>query len=403
MNVHIQCWFRSTQETEIRNLFTKKTTQLKAKSPLSLNTKKHLAHAKGHIGRYIKLGIVALLVLVFGVSQLSNYVSSESRYVAPQARLQNPLEVGGPPPVDAVISAEVAAIVAQEADLAIAPAAITKADTLKLQVSMSTPVVTSESENSAVVDKPQLVAPSVKSAKDIKTVTIKEGDTVASLAATYGINENTIRWANNLSASATLKPGATAIILPVSGILHTVLGTDTTDGIASRYQASSEQVIAINDLELGGLKAGSRIIVPNGVKPVEVSSSRGGFSGASSSTFGSGRASVFAGNRYAYGYCTYYVYDKRAASGRPIGSFWGNATTWASAARSAGFAVDKNPRVGDVLQSSGGWGGYGHVAYVEAVNADGSVSVSEMNYAGWNVISRRTIPASQVGTYNFIH
>lgn len=38
----------------------------------------------------------------------------------------------------------------------------------------------------------------------------------------------------------------------------------------------------------------------------------------------------------------------------------------------------------DVFQTSGGWGGYGHVGYVESVNADGSITVSEMNYAGWN-------------------
>jgi surface antigen len=31
------------------------------------------------------------------------------------------------------------------------------------------------------------------------------------------------------------------------------------------------------------------------------------------------------------------------------------------------------------------------------------LTVSDMNYAGWNVISTRTVPASSVGTYNFIH
>jgi hypothetical protein len=41
--------------------------------------------------------------------------------------------------------------------------------------------------------------------------------------------------------------------------------------------------------------------------------------------------------------------------------------------RASGFAVDKNPQAGDVFQTSGGWGGYGHVGYVERVNEDGSV------------------------------
>ena len=37
-------------------------------------------------------------------------------------------------------------------------------------------------------------------------------------------------------------------------------------------------------------------------------------------------------------------------------------------------------------------GAYGHVAYVESVNDDGSVKVSEMNYNGGpGVVSSRTI------------
>ena len=40
-------------------------------------------------------------------------------------------------------------------------------------------------------------------------------------------------------------------------------------------------------------------------------------------------------------------------------------------------------------------GAFGHVAYVENVNNDGSVKVSEMNYNGGpGVVSTRTISAS---------
>lgn len=292
---------------------------------------------------------------------------------------------------------------AQEADLAVAPAAVTKADTLKLQV-RTVASSSTESETEAVVDKPQIVAPSVKSAKDIKTVTVKEGDTVQSVAAQYGISEDTVRWANNMSGNA-LQPGVQITILPVTGLLHTVAAGDTLEGIAAKYQASAEQVRAINDLELGGLQTNQKIIIPNGVKPAApvVRPTTTTSSSSTSNVIGTGRASQFAGNRYAYGYCTYYVYNKRAAIGRPVGSFWGNATTWSSAARSAGFAVSSTPAVGAVMQSSSGWGGYGHVAFVESVNGDGSVTVSEMNYAGWNVISSRTISASQAGSYQYIH
>jgi len=263
-----------------------------------------------------------------------------------------------------------------------------------------------EDTTTAVVDKPQLVAPSIKSIKDIISITTAEGDTVASLAGKYGISEDTIRWANSLR-SDTLKAGTKITILPVTGILHTVKEGDTADTLASLYQASAEQITAFNDLEVVGLKPGAKLIIPNGVQPAvspvrSTSRTSGSSSRSSSFSFG-GNNVLFAGNRYAYGYCTYYAYNKRAEAGRTVGSNWGNATTWASLARASGYSVDKNPQAGDVFQASGGWGGYGHVGYVERVNADGSIFVSEMNYAGWNIISSRTISASQVSAYNYIH
>ena len=58
-------------------------------------------------------------------------------------------------------------------------------------------------------------------------------------------------------------------------------------------------------------------------------------------------------------------------------------------------------KAGAVMQTS--QGAYGHVAYVESVNDDGSVKVSEMNYNGGpGVVSSRTISAGQAGSYNYI-
>lgn len=299
-----------------------------------------------------------------------------------------------------MVAAEVAATVAEEADMLITPNVANRADTLSAQVSMATQT---EETTTAVVEKPQLVAPSVKSVKDIQTITVSEGDSIQSLAGKYGISEDTIRWANNLRSDA-LKPGSKLVILPVTGVLHTVKSGETADILASMYQASAEQITAFNDLELSGLKPGAQVIIPNGVKASASARSSRSTSASRSASFSWGGSSVvFAGNRYAYGYCTWYAFNKRAAAGHPIGSNWGNATTWASLARASGFSVDKSPRAGDVFQTSGGWGGYGHVGYVERVNSDGSIFVSEMNYAGWNRVSSRTISADQIGMFNYIH
>ena len=46
---------------------------------------------------------------------------------------------------------------------------------------------------------------------------------------------------------------------------------------------------------------------------------------------------------------------------------------------------------------------YGHVGFVERVNADGSLFISEMNVQGVNVISTRTIPASVAAQATYIN
>ena len=103
-------------------------------------------------------------------------------------------------------------------------------------------------------------------------------------------------------------------------------------------------------------------------------------------------------NLYTSGQCTYYVYDK---VGGKISSTWGNANNWANAAASSGYTVNNTPKQGAIMQTS--QGAFGHVAYVENVNNDGSVKVSEMNYNGGpGVVSTRTISASQAGAYNYI-
>lgn len=87
------------------------------------------------------------------------------------------------------------------------------------------------------------------------------------------------------------------------------------------------------------------------------------------------------------GYCTTYV-----ASRRPVGQ-WNDASLWRSQALADGWTVSANPVVGAIAWQSG------HVAYVESVN-DTTVTVSEMNYVGWNKVSSRTVPIS---TFSYIY
>lgn len=100
------------------------------------------------------------------------------------------------------------------------------------------------------------------------------------------------------------------------------------------------------------------------------------------------------GNLYAPGYCTWYVKNKRP----DLPNNLGNANTWVSRASSQGYATGSTPRVGAVAYQPAS--SLGHVAYVEAVHNDGTVTVSEMNWRGLYVVTERRVAAS---TFTYIY
>jgi len=100
-------------------------------------------------------------------------------------------------------------------------------------------------------------------------------------------------------------------------------------------------------------------------------------------------------NHFSYGYCTWYVANRRYVP------WFGNAIDWWPNARPYGYAEGQAPRVGAIMVTRES--GYGHVAYVESVNGDGSWTVSEMNFTGWNQLDTRTIRPGQVPLVCFIY
>ena len=91
--------------------------------------------------------------------------------------------------------------------------------------------------------------------------------------------------------------------------------------------------------------------------------------------------------------------------GKQTGDFpryWGNANMWPDNAREVGYATGRTPRVNSVGVISAGQ--YGHVVWIEAVNGDGTVDISQYNYynaggSGWGHYSKMRVPASTYDTY----
>lgn len=77
--------------------------------------------------------------------------------------------------------------------------------------------------------------------------------------------------------------------------------------------------------------------------------------------------------------CVSYTAWKVAESGRYM-PYWGgvgNANQWDDDAIAAGIPVDSHPRAGDVAIKNSG--PYGHAMYVESVNGDGTINISQYN------------------------
>ncbi len=101
----------------------------------------------------------------------------------------------------------------------------------------------------------------------ISTYTVEEGDTISSIAATYGISVNTIYWANNLNRKSKLKIGQTLVILPITSVQHKVVKGDTIAKIAKLYSGNVDEIVAYNGLEDGKLTVGDTVIIPDGEMP----------------------------------------------------------------------------------------------------------------------------------------
>ena len=300
--------------------------------------------------------------------------------------------------VNAVVASNIAANVATATNLSVAPSVTSLAISAQIQSELP-------SSDDSSISKPQIIQVS-SAGRNITNYTTVAGDTLDTLSAKFGISKDTIKWANNLTTD-NLTVGKTLDILPRNGIVYTVKDGDTIASIADKYKSDVSTITTYNDLEISGATAGLKIIVPNGELPTN---ERPGYMApvvySSSSAGGNAYAGFRAGsvgNRYAFGNCTWYAYERRAAMGKPVGSFWGNGGSWSYSGAAAGYRVDNIPEYGAVLVEIGS---PGHVAVVESVAADGTVVVSEMNnsaYGGFNIVNNRTISAGQAALYKYVH
>jgi LysM repeat protein len=99
----------------------------------------------------------------------------------------------------------------------------------------------------------------------ISVYVVKDGDSLSEIAAKYGVTMNTILWANDIKDPKTIHTGTSLIILPVSGIEHTVTTGETLNGIATKYGANADDIASFNGLSAGAsVVVGQVLIIPGG-------------------------------------------------------------------------------------------------------------------------------------------
>ncbi|MDB5264988.1 MAG: putative rane bound lytic murein transglycosylase [Parcubacteria group bacterium] len=103
------------------------------------------------------------------------------------------------------------------------------------------------------------------SSGQISTYVVRDGDSISEIADTFNVSVSTILWANGLTAKSAINPGMKLVILPVSGVRHTVAKGETLAGIAKKYGADTSDIGSYNGVdEDASVAVGDVLIIPGG-------------------------------------------------------------------------------------------------------------------------------------------
>jgi murein DD-endopeptidase MepM/ murein hydrolase activator NlpD len=111
--------------------------------------------------------------------------------------------------------------------------------------------------------------------RDIIVYLVQPGDTVQGIAAAFGIQPETIMWANPIIEDLPdlLRIGQEVVILPIDGVYHEVKAGDSLASIAAKYKVEVNAITGAAN-QWNGLQppdyfisAGMKLIVAGGTKP----------------------------------------------------------------------------------------------------------------------------------------
>jgi len=102
----------------------------------------------------------------------------------------------------------------------------------------------------------------------VSVYVVRAGDSLSQIAKIFGVNVNTIRWANDIGTNGVIHEGQTLVILPVSGVRYTVEKGDTISTIAKHFGGEAQEILDFNGITIEDtLSVGEILVIPGGEVP----------------------------------------------------------------------------------------------------------------------------------------
>ncbi len=103
---------------------------------------------------------------------------------------------------------------------------------------------------------------------EVSIYVVRAGDTLSMVAEMFGVSVDTVLSANDMQKGAKLKEGDVLLILPFSGVEHTVAKGQTLQGIANFYKVDLDEIFLANDIDASvKLAIGEKLMIPGAGMP----------------------------------------------------------------------------------------------------------------------------------------
>ncbi len=191
----------------------------------------------------------------------------------------------------------------------------------------------------------------------ISVYVVRPGDTLSDIARMHNVSINTIIWANNLKGSKDIRPGQTLVILPISGVKRTIVRGDTLKSLAKTYGSDANEIAQYNGLDPATpLAVGTTVIIPGGeLASTAVATKKPSTSGGKSPYLGGG-GPVISG-----------YYTNPAPGGRLTQGLHGRNGVDLGGARGTPIVAAAGGTV--IISRNSGWnGGYGNYVVISHAN-----------------------------------